>query len=71
MYYRKELEEESLENSMKTTVYFVRHVEPDFNDHDDKNRPLTEKGLRDRIFVSDYLTDKHIVAVFPALTSVR
>lgn len=31
-----------------TTVYFVRHAQPDLSVHDDLTRPLTEKGLQDR-----------------------
>lgn len=32
---------------MITTVYFVRHAEPDYSVHDDMKRPLTKKGLND------------------------
>lgn len=46
-----------------TTVYFVRHAEPDDTNHDDLTRGLTEKGLRDRALVSGYLDDKGITAV--------
>lgn len=30
-----------------TVVYFVRYKEPNYNNHDDRNRELTEKGLDD------------------------
>ncbi|HEX3075751.1 MAG TPA: histidine phosphatase family protein [Lachnospiraceae bacterium] len=43
-----------------TTVYFIRHAEPDFSNHDDKQRPLTRKGIKDRKRVSEYLEDKAI-----------
>ena len=43
-----------------TTIYFVRHAEPDYNNHDDFFRPLTDKGLKDRIKVTNYLLDKKI-----------
>ncbi len=43
-----------------TTVYFVRHAEPDYSNHDDNLRPLTTKGIDDRILVSKYLQDKNI-----------
>lgn len=43
-----------------TNVYFVRHAEPDYNNHDDINRPLTEKGKMDTKLVSMYLRDKEI-----------
>ena len=43
-----------------TIVYFVRHAEPDYNIHDDYFRPLTDKGLKDRIKVTNFLIDKNI-----------
>ena len=43
-----------------TTIYFVRHAEPDYSNHDDFFRPLTDKGLKDRIKVTNYLLDKKI-----------
>jgi 2,3-bisphosphoglycerate-dependent phosphoglycerate mutase len=43
-----------------TTIYFVRHAEPDFNNHDDLTRPLTEKGKRDVELVNQFLEDKQI-----------
>lgn len=46
-----------------TTIYFVRHAEPDYNNHDDFFRPLTDKGLKDRIKVTNYLLDKEIDVV--------
>lgn len=47
-----------------TTVYFVRHAQPDLSVHDDLTRPLTEKGLQDRKKVTDYFRDKHIDQAF-------
>lgn len=32
---------------MTTTVYFVRHAEPNYHNHDDLTRELTIKGLQD------------------------
>ena len=32
-----------------TTVYFVRHAQPNYENHDDLTRELTEKGLQDRM----------------------
>ncbi len=29
-----------------THIYFIRHAEPNYKNHDDLNRELTEKGLR-------------------------
>lgn len=46
-----------------TQFYFVRHAEPNFNNHDDATRELTEKGLRDRTLVTEFLADKNITAV--------
>ncbi|WP_455716212.1 histidine phosphatase family protein [Anaerosporobacter sp.] len=43
-----------------TTVYFVRHAEPNYSNHDDELRELTEKGLEDRKLVTEYLSDKSI-----------
>lgn len=46
-----------------TNIYFVRHAEPNFNNHDDETRELSEKGMADRKLVTDFLTDKKIDAV--------
>ncbi|MGN0479321.1 MAG: histidine phosphatase family protein [Hominenteromicrobium sp.] len=46
-----------------TELYFVRHAEPNYGNHDDQTRELTEKGLRDRALVTAFLEDKHISAV--------
>jgi 2,3-bisphosphoglycerate-dependent phosphoglycerate mutase len=43
-----------------TTIYFVRHAEPDYSNHDDENCPLTEKGFKDRELVTEFLEDKDI-----------
>lgn len=37
-----------------TTVYFVRHAEPDLSNHNDLTRDLTPKGIEDRKFLIDY-----------------
>ena len=47
-----------------TNVYFVRHAQPNYENHDDLTRELTDKGLRDRKLVTDFLRDKEICAVF-------
>lgn len=47
-----------------TTVYFVRHAKPNFGNHDDLTRELTEKGMEDRKLVTAFLWDKSIAAVF-------
>ncbi len=48
---------------MTTTVYFVRHAEPNYENHDDMSRELSDKGLQDRKLVTDFLTDKKIDVV--------
>lgn len=47
-----------------TNVYFVRHAQPNYANHDDLTRELTEKGMADRQLVTDFLSDKDIHAVF-------
>lgn len=46
-----------------TTVYFVRHAEPNYNNHDDMLRELSAKGLKDRALVTNFLKDKQIDVV--------
>lgn len=43
-----------------TNIYFIRHAEPDYTNHNDMERPLTEKGLEDRGLVTLFLSDKNI-----------
>ena len=46
-----------------THVYFVRHAEPNYENHDDRSRELSSKGSADRALVTDYLRDKGAIAV--------
>ena len=46
-----------------TNVYFIRHAEPNYDNHDDMTRELSEKGLKDRTLVTEFLQDKQIDAV--------
>ena len=46
-----------------TNVYFVRHAQPNYENHDDLTRELTEKGMRDRRLVTAFLRTKDIHAV--------
>lgn len=46
-----------------TTIYFIRHAQPDYSVHDDAARPLTEKGLKDRLLVTEFLKDKGVQVV--------
>ena len=43
-----------------TKVYFVRHAEPDYANHDDRNRPLSPKGRADARLVTDFFAQKQI-----------
>lgn len=43
-----------------TNLYFVRHAEPNYSNHDDLTRELTENGLRDRFKALSFLADKDI-----------
>jgi 2,3-bisphosphoglycerate-dependent phosphoglycerate mutase len=52
-----------------TTLYFVRHAEPNYNNHDDLTRELTENGLRDRHKAARWLADKTSPLFSPALIS--
>ena len=45
-----------------THVYFIRHAQPDYSNHDDRTRELTEQGLRDREKVLKFLKDVRIDA---------
>lgn len=47
-----------------TDIYFVRHAEPDYTNHDDLARPLTEKGQKDTQLVCDFFADKNIDIAF-------
>lgn len=46
-----------------TSIYFVRHAEPNYSNHNDLTRELTEKGLRDRELVTAFLADKKVDVV--------
>ena len=46
-----------------TTVYFVRHAQPNYDNHDDMTRELTEKGLQDRMKVVEVLREIPVHAV--------
>lgn len=45
-----------------TIIYFVRHAEPNYENHDDQSRELSAKGLRDRTLVTNFLSNKKITA---------
>lgn len=43
-----------------TIIYFVRHAQPNFNNHDDLTRELTMQGWQDSKLVTKFLWDKGI-----------
>lgn len=43
-----------------TRVFFVRHAEPNYDNHDDMLRELSPKGMEDRKKVTEFLSDKNI-----------
>ena len=46
-----------------TRIYFVRHAEPNYDNHDDSLRELSPKGIEDRKLVTAFLSDKEIDVV--------
>ncbi len=46
-----------------TELYFIRHCEPNYENHDDLTRELSPKGQADTGLVAGYLRDKNISAV--------
>lgn len=49
---------------MRTTVYFVRHAQPDFSWAEDRTRPLSAEGLEDRALVIEALRDVPVDAFY-------
>ena len=49
-----------LKERTMTNIYFVRHAEPNYNNHDDMTRELSPKGMKDRELVTEFLTDKQV-----------
>lgn len=47
-----------------TTIYFIRHAEPNYQNHNDCLRELTIKGMEDSKLVTAFLSDKQIDLVF-------
>ena len=47
-----------------TIIYFVRHAESNYMNHDELSRELTKKGLEDSKLVTRFLSDKGIDIVF-------
>ncbi len=57
---KKKRETQNDGDKTMTTVYFVRHAEPNYNNHNDALRELSPKGTKDRKLVTDFLSDKEI-----------
>ena len=51
-------------NDLQTTIYFVRHAEPDYTNHNDRERPLTPKGKQDAHKLVRFFADIPLQAVF-------
>jgi 2,3-bisphosphoglycerate-dependent phosphoglycerate mutase len=47
-----------------TTIYLIRHAQPDYTIHNDMERPLTEEGKISCNKVTEYLLDKKITKVY-------
>ncbi len=47
-----------------TTIYFVRHAQPNYKNQDDRTRELTEQGLADSKKVTAFLLDKQIHGIY-------
>ncbi|WP_027206322.1 histidine phosphatase family protein [Butyrivibrio fibrisolvens] len=43
-----------------TKVFFVRHAEPNYDNHDDRSRELSPRGMEARKKVTSFLADKNI-----------
>ena len=43
-----------------TKVFFVRHAEPNYDNHDDRIRELSPRGVEDRKKVTAFFADKNI-----------
>ncbi len=56
-----------------TTIYFIRHADPNYDNHDDLTRELTPKGLEDRKKVTALLEGETVDAVLssPFLRSIQ
>lgn len=46
-----------------TTIYFVRHAQPDYDWKDDITRPLTKKGLQDSKMVTEFLRNIKFIRI--------
>lgn len=51
---------------MQKTLYFVRHCEPNYDNHNDKERELTAKGQADTRLINDFLKKLILMVSMPA-----
>ncbi|UXZ04620.1 histidine phosphatase family protein [Moraxella nasicaprae] len=49
---------------MQKTLYFVRHCEPNYDNHNDKERELTAKGQADTRLINDFFTEINIDGIY-------
>ncbi len=54
---------EGFQEQIMTTVYFIRHAQPNTGNHDDRSRELTSKGLKDREQITNYLQNTPVDAI--------
>ena len=53
-----------------TKIFFVRHAEPNYENHDDRIRELSPRGMEDRKKVTAFLADKNIDIVISRETVI-
>lgn len=47
-----------------TSVYFVRHAQPDYRSKNTSDRPLTDEGMQDRLKIPDIFNGINIAAIY-------
>lgn len=47
-----------------TTLYYIRHAQPDYSNKDDFARPLTKKGQADAFRIAEVLADVDFAAIY-------
>lgn len=47
-----------------SNIYFVRHAQPNFNNHDEVNRELSDKGLKDREKIVNFFSNIKIDKIY-------
>lgn len=49
---------------MQKEIYFVRHCEPNYNNHNDQARELTAKGIQDCQKITQFFKNKKVDAIY-------